>query len=177
MNADRLLAHYERIADAPDAISRMRQFILDLAVRGKLVEQDPADEPASELLKRIAAEKARLVKAREIKKPKPSLSIEEPPFDLPSNWCWALLGEFSAYIQRGKSPKYTAAEGSPVVSQKCVQWDGLDLTVAKLVTLESLEKYDQIRVLRDGDLLWNSTGTGTIGRVIRLLSCSNSDLI
>ena len=109
------------------------------------------------------------MKAREIKKPKPSLSIDEPPFDLPSNWCWALLGEFSAYIQRGKSPKYTAAEGSPVVSQKCVQWDGLDLTVAKLVTLESLEKYDQIRVLRDGDLLWNSTGTGTIGRVIRLL--------
>ena len=169
MNANRLLAHYERIADAPDVISRMRRFILDLAVRGKLVEQDPEEEPASELLKRIGAEKARLVKAREIKKPKPSLSIDEPPFDLPANWCWALLGEISAYIQRGKSPKYTAADGSPVVSQKCVQWDGLDLTVAKLVTLESLEKYDQIRVLRDGDLLWNSTGTGTIGRVIRLL--------
>ena len=169
MNANRLLAHYERIADAPDVISRMRRFILDLAVRGKLVEQDPEEEPASELLKRIGAEKARLVKAREIKKPKPSLSIDEPPFDLPANWCWALLGEISAYIQRGKSPKYTAANGSPVVSQKCVQWDGLDLTVAKLVTLESLEKYDQIRVLRDGDLLWNSTGTGTIGRVIRLL--------
>ena len=152
-----------------DQIKALRQTILNLAVRGKLVEQDPEEEPASELLKRIGAEKARLVKAREIKKPKPSLSIDEPPFDLPANWCWALLGEISAYIQRGKSPKYTAADGSPVVSQKCVQWDGLDLTVAKLVTLESLEKYDQIRVLRDGDLLWNSTGTGTIGRVIRLL--------
>ena len=56
MNADRLLAHYERIADAPDAIAPMRQFILDLAVRGKLVEQNPADEPASELLERIAKE-------------------------------------------------------------------------------------------------------------------------
>ena len=152
-----------------DQIKALRQTILNLAVRGKLVEQDPEEEPASELLKRIGAEKARLMKAREIKKPKPSLSIDEPPFDLPANWCWALLGEISAYIQRGKSPKYTAADGSPVVSQKCVQWDGLDLTVAKLVTLESLEKYDQIRVLRDGDLLWNSTGTGTIGRVIRLL--------
>ena len=52
MNADRLLAFYERIADAPDAIVRFRRFILDLAVRGKLVEQDPNDEPASELLKR-----------------------------------------------------------------------------------------------------------------------------
>ena len=63
MNADRLLVHYEKIADSPDAIPRLRCFILDLAVRGKLVPQDPAEEPASELLKRIAAEKARLVKA------------------------------------------------------------------------------------------------------------------
>ena len=58
MNAERLLAHYERIADAPDAIVRLRRFVLDLAVRGKLVLQDASDEPASELLKRIANEKA-----------------------------------------------------------------------------------------------------------------------
>ena len=57
MNAEHLLAHFDRIADAPDAIPRLRRFILDLAVRGKLVPQDPNDEPASELLKRIAAEK------------------------------------------------------------------------------------------------------------------------
>jgi type I restriction enzyme S subunit len=56
MNADRLLAHYEQIADAPDAIARLRRFILDLAVRGKLVPQDPDDEPASELLKQFAGE-------------------------------------------------------------------------------------------------------------------------
>jgi type I restriction enzyme S subunit len=55
MNAERLLKHYERIADAPDAIARLRLFILDLAVRGKLVPQDPKDEPAPELLKRSAA--------------------------------------------------------------------------------------------------------------------------
>lgn len=59
MNADGLLAHYERIADAPDAIARLRRFILDLAVRGKLVPQDSTDEPVSELLRRIAREKAR----------------------------------------------------------------------------------------------------------------------
>ena len=70
MNADRLLAFYERIADAPDAIVRFRRFILDLAVRGKLVGQDPNDEPASELLKRIAAEKTRLVRAGQIRKQK-----------------------------------------------------------------------------------------------------------
>ena len=54
MNAEHLLTHFDRIADAPDAIPRLRRFILDLAVRGKLVPQDPNDEPASELLKRIA---------------------------------------------------------------------------------------------------------------------------
>ena len=58
MNAERLLQHFDRISEAPDAIPRLRRFILDLAVRGKLVEQDPNDEPASELLKRIQAEKA-----------------------------------------------------------------------------------------------------------------------
>jgi type I restriction enzyme, S subunit len=57
MNADRLLAHYEEIADAADAVARLRRFILDLAVRGKLMPQDSSDEPASELLKRVAKEK------------------------------------------------------------------------------------------------------------------------
>jgi type I restriction enzyme, S subunit len=57
-----------------------------------------------------------------------------------------------------------------VVSQKCVQWTGLNLSVAKQVTLESLTEYEDIRFLREGDLLWNSTGTGTIGRVIRLIN-------
>ena len=58
MNADRLLAHYEKIADAPDAVPRLRRFILALAVRGKLVEQDTEDESATELLKRIVVEMA-----------------------------------------------------------------------------------------------------------------------
>jgi type I restriction enzyme S subunit len=53
MNAERLLQHFERISEAPDAIPRLRRFILDLAVRGKLVEQDPSDEPALELLKLV----------------------------------------------------------------------------------------------------------------------------
>lgn len=96
MNAEGLLDHYERIADAPDAISRLRRFILDLAVRGKLLPQDPNDEPASELLTRIADEKARLVKAGEIKKPKVLPSVEEPPFDLPQNWRWTPIREVAS---------------------------------------------------------------------------------
>jgi len=170
MNAERLLRHYEKIADAPDAIARLRRFILDLAVRGKLVPQDANDEPASELLKRIAKEKARLVKAGEIRNPKALPPVDEDAaFDVPPTWRWTRLGTVTSYIQRGKSPKYAASDGSLVVSQKCVQWRGLDLTVAKQITVESLADYEDIRLLRDGDLLWNSTGTGTIGRVIRLI--------
>lgn len=169
MNAERLLAHYERIADAPDAIARLRRFILDLAVRGKLVPQDANDEPASELLKRIVKEKARLAKAGEIKdKPLPPVD-GDADFEVPPTWRWTRLGTVTSYIQRGKSPKYAVSDGSLVVSQKCVQWSGLDLTVAKQVTLKSLGDYEDIRFLRDGDLLWNSTGTGTIGRIIRLV--------
>ena len=98
MNADRLLAHYERIADAPDAIARLRRFILDLAVRGKLVEQDPNDESASVLLKRIAAEKVRLVKSGEIKKSKAKpVNMADPPFELPKLWKWAALGDLVLY--------------------------------------------------------------------------------
>lgn len=168
MNAERLLALYEKVAEATDAVPRLRRFVLDLAVRGKLVPQDAGDEPASELLKRIAAEKARLVKAGEIKRPKPSEPVDEPPFPIPPSWTWTRLGVVASYIQRGKSPKYAPADGSPVISQKCVQWAGLELAAAKQVTLESLAKYETVRLLRDGDLLWNSTGTGTIGRIIRL---------
>ena len=104
MNADRLLAHYERIADAPDAITHLRRFILDLAVRGKLVEQDPNDEPASELLKRIAAEKARLVKAGEIKKAVVNpIDLNDAPFHLPLDWIWSTVGELM-HVEMGQSP-------------------------------------------------------------------------
>ncbi len=105
MNADRLLAYYEQIADAPDAIARLRRFILDLAVRGKLVPQDPDDEPASELLKRIAAEKARLVKAGEIRKRDelPELAGGDQPFLVPSTWLWCRLGALG-WTQTGTTP-------------------------------------------------------------------------
>ncbi|MFC3205610.1 restriction endonuclease subunit S [Aquamicrobium soli] len=99
MTAKRLLQHYEQIADAPDAIARLRRFILDLAVRGKLVPQDPNDEPASELLKRIAAEKARLVKAGEVRKP-PTLhpiTDAEALYALPRPWALVRVGDIFDY--------------------------------------------------------------------------------
>src|ERR1051325_3932715 len=92
MSVDRLLAHYERVADGPDAIPRLRRFILDLAVRGRLVPQDPNDEPASELLRRIRAEKAKLLEAGEVRRPRERehLGLEEP-FLIPPTWQWVSL--------------------------------------------------------------------------------------
>ncbi|MEZ5782382.1 MAG: restriction endonuclease subunit S [Rhizobiaceae bacterium] len=87
MNAERLLAHYEKIADAPDAIARLRRFVLDLAVRGKLVPQEADDEPASELLKRIAETGAASGKRQ---KELPEINTDELG-ELPPGWSAAPL--------------------------------------------------------------------------------------
>jgi type I restriction enzyme S subunit len=95
MNQAQFLDHFDRISEAPNAIPRLRRFILDLAVRGKLVEQDPRDEPATELLRHIDAGKARLVKQEKIRKQNPQAEIEtgQIPFALPDKWAWARLGD------------------------------------------------------------------------------------
>ncbi|HQU81299.1 MAG TPA: restriction endonuclease subunit S [Azonexus sp.] len=90
-----LLQHFDRVAQAPGGVARLRELILTLAVQGKLVPQDPADEPASVLLERIRAEKARLVKEGKIRKEKTLAVItdEEKPFALPVGWEWVRLGD------------------------------------------------------------------------------------
>ena len=88
MSIDFLFADFDRLIQSAESVHRLRRFILDLAVRGKLSPQDPNDEPASELLKRIAAEKARLVKAGAIGKPKQLPAIDEPPYPIPDSWRW-----------------------------------------------------------------------------------------
>ena len=111
MSAQRLLTHYDKIADAPDAIERLRRFILNLAVRGKLVPQDKRDEPASELLERIAQEQARLVTAGELRKPKECEPVREDelPIELPKNWAWARLCEIGS-LSGGMTPSMTRSE-------------------------------------------------------------------
>lgn len=116
MNADRLLALYDRVADAPDAVDRLRRFVLDLAVRGKLVEQDPADRPASELLRRIEAEKARLVESGETRKPRPvaELTEGELPFRLPSGWAWTQIASLGVVSPRNEAPDDLPASFVPM---------------------------------------------------------------
>ena len=92
---------------------KLRQKILDLAIRGKLVPQDPNDEPASVLLERIRAEKERLIAEGKIKRPKKSKASSAashyqnftPPFDIPESWEWVRLEEITSKIGSGSTPK------------------------------------------------------------------------
>lgn len=97
-----LLALYDRVAEAEDAIPRLRRFVLDLAVRGKLVPQDAGDEPALVLLKRIETEKAARAKRGEFRQPKPTTPIpcEQHPFQLPTSWVWSQIAELGAISPR-----------------------------------------------------------------------------
>ena len=103
MNPSQLVEYFDRMSDAPGAVSRVRRFILDLAVRGKLIEQDPQDEPASELLKRIQAERVRLAKEGKINLEKPPIpaSASDLPFDLKPNWLPARISQILIELQTG----------------------------------------------------------------------------
>ena len=106
------------LAGAPNGIQKLRDLILELAVRGKLVPQDPSDEPASELLKRIAEEKAQLVSEGKIKKQKPLAGIdeEEKPFELPDGWEWARLSDLVNVLNgRAYKKEELLDSGTPVL--------------------------------------------------------------
>ncbi|EJG1065272.1 restriction endonuclease subunit S [Vibrio parahaemolyticus O1] len=103
-NWARISEHFDTLFTTEESIDQLKQTILQLAVMGKLVPQDPSDEPAAELLKRIAEEKAQLVKDKKIKKQKalPPISEDEKPFELPSGWEWCRLPDLGE-LARGKS--------------------------------------------------------------------------
>src|SRR5574343_228756 len=91
-----LLSNMELLATAPGGVAKLRELILTLAVQGKLVPQDPADEPAAVLLQKIRAEKDRLIAEGKIKRDKPLAAIadEEKPFELPQGWEWVRFGDY-----------------------------------------------------------------------------------
>ncbi|HHE0546482.1 TPA: restriction endonuclease subunit S [Vibrio parahaemolyticus] len=104
-NWARISEHFDTLFTTEESIDQLKQTILQLAVMGKLVSQDPNDEPAAELLKRIAEEKAQLVKEKKIKKQKalPPISEDEKPFELPSGWEWERIGTFGV-VGTGATP-------------------------------------------------------------------------
>ncbi|MDY9922182.1 MAG: restriction endonuclease subunit S [Synergistota bacterium] len=146
---------------------KMKDAILQYAIQGKLTQQLPEDGDARDLLKEIKKEKARLVKEGKIKKekPLPEITEDEIPFEIPENWCWVRLGNLCEYLQRGKSPIYSPIKKYPVIAQKCNQWEGFSIEKAQFIDPASVEKYAEERILKNEDLMWNSTGLGTLGRI------------
>ncbi|MFB5952736.1 restriction endonuclease subunit S [Klebsiella pasteurii] len=147
-------------------IKKLRELILELAVRGKLVPQDPNDEPASELLKRIAAEKAELVKQGKIKKqkPLPEISEEEKPFELPEGWEWARLGVLCKKLTDGShNPPKDAGNGYPMLSSQNIQDGYIDIeNPSRYVSEDDFEKENARTLVQKNDVLL--TIVGSIGR-------------
>ena len=164
----------------------LKKSILQEAVQGKLVPQDPNDEPASVLLERIRAEKQALIKAGKIKKDKNESVIfrrdnshyeklngiercidDEIPFEIPDNWVWCRLYSIAKKdIKRGKSPKYSECGQNLVFSQKCNTKHGtINLLLAKYLDEVTFTKYPTEEYLTNNDIIINSTGHGTLGRV------------
>lgn len=85
-------------------------------------------------------------------------------------WKTTSIGACCSYIQRGKSPKYTATSSLPVINQKCVRWSGILQQHLKYVHPEQFPQWSSERFIKPGDILWNSTGTGTLGRACRITS-------
>ena len=131
----------------------LRQKILDLAIHGKLVPQDPNDEPASVLLERIKAEKERLIKEGKIKRTKRSkAACDKPhyPYELPKGWCWTTLGDIAeSNIGLTYKPSDICLDGIPVYRSNNIKNGHIDLSDVVRVNTKILEK----QFLNEGDLL------------------------
>jgi type I restriction enzyme S subunit len=156
------------LAGAPNGIKKLRELILELAVRGKLVEQDASDEPASELLKRIAAEKERLVAEGKIKKQKPLTEIFEAdkPFELPVSWEWCRLAQAVEFVNGfAFSSKDFGSDGTGVVKIGDIQNNELTPETMSRVKSAVVDDLDRRFRVEPGDLLIAMSGatTGKLG--------------
>ena len=168
-------------------VTAAKAKILDLAIRGKLVPQNPDDEPASALLERIRTEREELIKQGKIKRDKKESFIfkgednsyyeklgedvccidEEIPYDIPDSWEWVRLKNCCIKeIRRGKSPKYAVKSNTLVFAQKCnTKYNGIDIGLALYLDESTLGRYPNEEYMHGGDVVVNSTGTGTLGRI------------
>ena len=163
----RMAAHFDTLFTTEKSVEQLKLTILQLAVMGKLVEQDPEDEPAAVLLERIAAEKARLVEEKMIKKQKalPEISEEEKVFELPEGWVWARLGEIGIG-STGKTPKTSNPDffgpGIPFIGPGQITLKGELLNSDKFLTELGV---NESSVADKGDIMMVCIG-GSIGKVV-----------
>ncbi len=153
--AELLLEHFHRLGDAPDAVPRLRRFILDLAVRGKLVEQDPHEESAEELVKRIQRDTKSRVASGQFREPKSAIEFpwNELPFTVPEHWKWARLIEFSevSYGFAFDSNKFNnVRRGMPLIRIR-----DISKTDTEAYTEEA---YDRFYIVKQGDMLIGMDG-------------------
>ena len=168
---------------------QLKKSILQYAIEGKLVPQCEEDGTAEDLLQAIQAEKQRLYAEGKLKKKDLTHSTifrgednkyyektiltgevkcidEEIPFEIPISWRWVRLADISIFLSRGKSPKYSDVKQIPVFAQKCnLKSGGISLDEVKFLDASTLPKWKDEYKLRHQDILINSTGTGTVGRI------------
>jgi type I restriction enzyme, S subunit len=155
----------------------LKNSILQLAIQGKLVEQRPDEGTGEELYRQIQTEKKRLIKAGTIKqgKPLPEITEDEKPFDIPESWALVYLDNVVVKtIKRGKSPTYAVSSDTLVFAQKCnVKTGGIDMSLAQHLDESTLSKYPDEEYLHHRDIVVNSTGNGTLGRVCIFMDYNN----
>ena len=153
MTPQDLIAAFTTLADAPDGTKRLRELVLQLAVRGKLVAQDASDEPASVLLTRIAAEKARLVAEKKIRKPKalPPIEAAEVPFEVPEGWALIRFGDAFNVIMTGpfgtalKKSEYVP-DGTPVINPQNLKDRRIIPTPSTSIGPDTLQRLSTFKV-------------------------------
>ena len=155
----------EEFSKQIDLIKQLRQAFLREAMQGLLVKTETNGETGAQLLEKIKAEKAQLVKDKKLKKEKelPPISEEEIPFEIPEHWAWCRLGEISN-IKRGISPKYSQNGVFKMLNQKCIRWFNITSEYSKAIDKEWFENLSEDFYIATSDILVNSTGEGTIGR-------------
>jgi type I restriction enzyme S subunit len=170
-HAQFFIGHFPRLTTRPDQIKQVRQTILNLAVRGKLVPQSPNDEQASKLLKRIEAEKRRLVRDGVIGKQASLATIDEStlPFCLPSGWCWSRLGGLVQLVTSGSRDwaKYYSSEGAIFLRMGNLSRDSYRLRLSNIQHVSPPIDGEGSRTkLKEGDILISITGeVGLLGLI------------
>jgi type I restriction enzyme S subunit len=159
----RVAEHFDTLFTTQASIDTLKQTILQLAVMGKLVQQDASDEPAAKLLERIKAEKAQLIKDGKIKKqkPLPAITDEEKPFELPKGWEWCLITDASLFTEYGTSQKAIEGDnGVPVLKMGDIQ-QGKVLHGGQKVVPETIDDLPKL-YLNYGDVLYNRTNSAEL---------------
>src|SRR5699024_825598 len=166
----RLTDHFEQIYRKPEHIDQLKQAILNEAVRGRLVPQDPSDEPAEQLLERIKEEKQRLYEEGEIRKPKDldPVSEDEIPYEIPKNWKWVKFNEMANFINGDRGKNYPnkreyVDDGIPWINTGHITKEGTLTTEG--MNYITREKYNSLRSgkIKEGDLVYCLRGA-TFGK-------------